>query len=123
MECAARTALDLVRETARAAAEGIAKVEAPLVALARQLAMTTYRGSEEFAKRFDAAIDYKGADVRRALREEAPGRVDVFFDNVGGDILDAVLTRLARGARIVICGGVSQYNAERMRGPASRCFT
>jgi NADPH-dependent curcumin reductase CurA len=68
---------------------------------------------------FDAAIDYKGGDVRRALREEAPDRVDVFFDNVGGEILDAVLTRLARGARIVICGGVSQYNAERTRGPAN----
>jgi NADPH-dependent curcumin reductase CurA len=68
---------------------------------------------------FDAAIDYKGEDVRRALREHAPARVDVYFDNVGGDVLDAVLTRLARGARIVICGGVSQYNAEQMRGPAN----
>ena len=60
---------------------------------------------------FDAAIDYKAEDVRRALRESAPDRVDVYFDNVGGEILDAVLTRLARGARIVICGAVSQYNA------------
>jgi hypothetical protein len=68
---------------------------------------------------FDAAIDYKDQDVRAALREHAPGRVDVFFDNVGGEILDAVLTRLARGARIVICGGVSQYNAQQMRGPAN----
>jgi NADPH-dependent curcumin reductase CurA len=68
---------------------------------------------------FDAAIDYKAEDVRAALREHAPDRVDVFFDNVGGEILDAVLTRIARGARIVICGGVSQYNAERMRGPAN----
>ena len=62
---------------------------------------------------FDAAIDYKAEDVRRALREHAPAGVDVFFDNVGGEILDAVLTRLARGARIVICGGISQYNANR----------
>ena len=69
---------------------------------------------------FDAAIDYKTQDVRRALREHAPDRVDVYFDNVGGDILDAVLTRLARGARIVICGAVSQYNAtEGVRGPAN----
>jgi NADPH-dependent curcumin reductase CurA len=68
---------------------------------------------------FDAAIDYKGENVRRALREHAPDRVDVFFDNVGGDVLDAVMTRLARGARIVISGGVSQYNAERVRGPAN----
>ena len=44
---------------------------------------------------FDAAIDYKAQDVGRALREYAPGGVDVFFDNVGGEILDAVLTRAA----------------------------
>jgi hypothetical protein len=68
---------------------------------------------------FDAAIDYKAQNVRAALREAAPDRVDVYFDNVGGEVLDAVLTRLARRARIVICGGVSQYNAEQMRGPAN----
>ncbi len=69
---------------------------------------------------FDAAIDYKAQDVRRELREAAPKGVDVYFDNVGGDILDAVLTRLARGARIVICGAVSQYNAtEGVHGPAN----
>jgi NADPH-dependent curcumin reductase CurA len=69
---------------------------------------------------FDAAIDYKTQDVRRALREAAPDGVDVYFDNVGGEILDAVLTRLARGARIVICGAVSQYNAtDGVRGPAN----
>jgi NADPH-dependent curcumin reductase len=67
---------------------------------------------------FDAAIDYKNEDVRRALRKAAPKGIDVYFDNVGGEILDAALTRLARGARIVICGAVSQYNAtERVRGP------
>jgi hypothetical protein len=68
---------------------------------------------------FDAAIDYKASDVRGALREHAPARVDVFFDNVGGEILDGVLTRLAHGARIVICGAVSQYNAKQVRGPAN----
>jgi NADPH-dependent curcumin reductase CurA len=68
---------------------------------------------------FDAAIDYKAQDVRRALREHAPDRIDVFFDNVGGEVLDAALTRLARGARIVVCGGVSQYNAEQVRGPSN----
>jgi NADPH-dependent curcumin reductase CurA len=69
---------------------------------------------------FDAAIDYKTEDVRRALREHAPGGVDLYFDNVGGEILDAVLTRLARGARIVISGAVSQYNAtEAVRGPSN----
>ena len=68
---------------------------------------------------FDAAIDYKSEDLRTALREHAPGGVDVYFDNVGGDVLDAVLTRLARGARVIICGAVSQYNAEQVRGPAN----
>jgi len=68
---------------------------------------------------FDAAIDYKAGDVRAALREAAPTGVDLYFDNVGGEILDAVLTRLARGARIVICGAVSQYNATEVRGPAN----
>ncbi len=69
---------------------------------------------------FDAAIDYKHEDVARALREHAPEGLDVYFDNVGGEILDAALTRLARGARIVICGAVSQYNAtDGVRGPAN----
>jgi NADPH-dependent curcumin reductase len=60
---------------------------------------------------FDAAVDYKAGDVRGQLREHAPDRVDVFFDNVGGEILDTVLLRLARGARVVISGAISQYNA------------
>jgi NADPH-dependent curcumin reductase CurA len=69
---------------------------------------------------FDAAIDYKAGELSGQLREHAPDRVDVFFDNVGGDILDAVLLRLARGARVVICGAISQYNAtESPRGPAN----
>jgi NADPH-dependent curcumin reductase len=72
---------------------------------------------EEFG--FDACIDYRAGDVRKALRELAPGGVDVYFDNVGGEILDDVLTRLARGARVVICGAVSQYNEDAVRGPAN----
>jgi NADPH-dependent curcumin reductase CurA len=64
---------------------------------------------------FDAAIDYKQGNLREQLREHAPDGVDVYFDNVGGETLDEVLRRLARGARVVICGAVSQYNAE---GPA-----
>jgi NADPH-dependent curcumin reductase CurA len=67
---------------------------------------------------FDAAIDYKGDDVGEALDEVAPDGVDVFLDNVGGEILDAVLARLARGARIVLSGGLSQYNADEARGPS-----
>ena len=67
---------------------------------------------------FDAAIDYKAQDIPGALRKYAPGGVDVFLDNVGGALLDAVLMRLARGARIVLSGGVSQYNESQALGPA-----
>jgi len=58
---------------------------------------------------FDSAIDYKSEDVHKSLRKHCPNGVDVYFDNVVGDILDAALTQLARGARVVICGAVSQY--------------
>jgi NADPH-dependent curcumin reductase CurA len=69
---------------------------------------------------FDAAIDYKRGDLRAQLREQTPDGVDVYFDNVGGEILDEVLRRLGRGARVVICGAISQYNAEQpTRGPAN----
>ncbi|WP_338845827.1 NADP-dependent oxidoreductase [Massilia sp. W12] len=69
---------------------------------------------------FDAAIDYKSQHVAQELARLCPQGVDVFFDNVGGDILDAALTRLAVGARIVICGAISQYNNQQpVRGPAN----
>ena len=58
---------------------------------------------------FDAAIDYKAEDVKAALKQHAPGGIDVVFDNVGGKILDAMLARIATGARVVICGGISRY--------------
>ncbi len=68
---------------------------------------------------FDACIDYKAAApegakkwdaVRDGLKQHCPGGVDIYFDNVGGDILDAVLARINRKARIIICGAISQYN-------------
>jgi len=59
---------------------------------------------------FDAAIDYKHEDVKAALKQHCPKGVDVYFDNVGGEILDHVLAKLALRARIVICGAISQYN-------------
>ncbi|WP_216892899.1 NADP-dependent oxidoreductase [Nocardia alni] len=67
---------------------------------------------------FDAAIDYKTADLRAELKAHAPNGIDVFFDNVGGAALEAALNRLARGARIVLSGAVSQYN-DAPRGPAN----
>ena len=59
---------------------------------------------------FDAALDYRSEALRTELRKHTPDGVDVFFDNVGGQILDLGLTRLARGARVAICGAISQYN-------------
>jgi NADPH-dependent curcumin reductase len=69
---------------------------------------------------FDAAIDYKHDDVRAALKQHCPKGVDVYFDNVGGELLDVVLGRIARNARVVICGAISQYdNRDDVRGPAN----
>ncbi|MES2296095.1 MAG: NADP-dependent oxidoreductase [Pseudomonadota bacterium] len=69
---------------------------------------------------FDACIDYKNGSVKDGLKEHCPGGVDVYFDNVGGDILDTVLTRINMKARIVICGAISQYNnTAPVKGPAN----
>jgi NADPH-dependent curcumin reductase CurA len=59
---------------------------------------------------FDAWIDYKNEDVRAALARHCPKGIDIYFDNVGGEILDIALSLLARHARVVICGAISQYN-------------
>ena len=69
---------------------------------------------------FDAAIDYKTENVFAKLREYCPKGIDVFFDNVGGDILDAALANLALHARVVICGAISQYNSTTgIKGPSN----
>jgi len=69
---------------------------------------------------FDAAIDYKHEEVGAALKRHCAKGVDVYFDNVGGDILDAVLARLARNARVIICGAISQYNTTApVKGPGN----
>jgi NADPH-dependent curcumin reductase CurA len=67
--------------------------------------------------KLDGVINYKSEDVRARLKELAPKGIDVYFDNVGGDILDIVLAQLAKHARIVICGAVSQYNNAAPVGP------
>ncbi|MBA1200716.1 NADP-dependent oxidoreductase [Pseudomonas capeferrum] len=69
---------------------------------------------------FDGVIDYKAEDVLAGLKRECSKGVDVYFDNVGGDILDTVLTRINVKARVVICGAISQYNnKEAIKGPAN----
>jgi NADPH-dependent curcumin reductase CurA len=66
---------------------------------------------------FDACIDYKSSNLRANLKEVCPSGVDVYFDNVGGEILDTVLTLINKKARIVICGAISQYNSTKPEGP------
>jgi len=69
---------------------------------------------------FDACIDYKSENVDKRLRELIPDGLDVYFDNVGGKILEAALNNLKFNARVVICGAISQYNAtEMVPGPAN----
>jgi NADPH-dependent curcumin reductase CurA len=69
---------------------------------------------------FDEAIDYKSEDVSARLREAAPDGIDLYFDNVGGEILDACLARLALRGRIVLCGAISGYNDRgAAKGPAN----
>lgn len=69
---------------------------------------------------FDDVIDYKNEDVNARIGETCPNKVDVFFDNVGGDILEAALNHINMRARVVLCGGISNYNAtEPQPGPTN----
>jgi NADPH-dependent curcumin reductase CurA len=66
---------------------------------------------------FDHAINYRDENVAARIRQTCPNGVDVYFDNVGGEILDACLANLAMKARVVLCGAISQYNQDRPAGP------
>jgi NADPH-dependent curcumin reductase CurA len=69
---------------------------------------------------FDACIDYKNDDLRAGLKAACPKGIDIYFDNVGGEILDIALTQLAMHARIVVCGAISQYNnTTPIKGPSN----
>tara|TARA_B110001454_G_scaffold218167_2_gene245437 strand:- start:354 stop:1358 length:1005 start_codon:yes stop_codon:yes gene_type:complete len=69
---------------------------------------------------FDAAIDYKSENIYTALKRKCPKGVDVYFDNVGGVILDAALSKLRMHATVVICGAISQYNnKKKVNGPSN----
>ena len=69
---------------------------------------------------FDEVIDYKNDNIYSALKKYCPEGIDVYFDNVGGEILDAALAKLKMNARIVICGAISQYNnTSRTKGPSN----
>jgi NADPH-dependent curcumin reductase CurA len=70
---------------------------------------------------FDACVGYKrGDDLVAAIKEACPSRVDVYFDNVGGIVSDAVIPKLKTWARIALCGAISQYNAAVPRNGANR---
>lgn len=112
---------DLVLMSAAAGAVGsiagqIARIKgARVVGIAGGAAKCAYVTDE---LGFDACIDYKNEDVHAAIGRLAPEGVDVFFDNVGGEILDAALDHLAQRARVVLCGAISQYNHKHdVRGP------
>lgn len=66
---------------------------------------------------FDACVDYKEDGLRKGLAKACPNGVDIYFDNVGGEILDTMLTLINKKARIVICGAISQYNETQSQGP------
>lgn len=67
---------------------------------------------------FDGAIDYKNENIANGIKKHCPKGIDVYFDNVGGEILDSALIFLRKKARVVICGAISQYNAEsEVKGP------
>ncbi|TXD49292.1 NADP-dependent oxidoreductase [Polaribacter sp. IC073] len=69
---------------------------------------------------FDAAIDYKNENIYSALKKKCPKGIDVFFDNVGGVILDAALSKLRMHAKVVLCGAISQYNNKhKVNGPSN----
>lgn len=64
------------------------------------------------------ALNYKDPDFAQKFRKAVP-KVDIYFDNVGGEILELCLSRLALKGRIVVCGGISQYNEKKVKGPSN----
>ncbi len=100
-----------------AAAGGVGQVVGQLAKIAGCRAVGIAGGPEKVRTLvetfgYDAGIDYEREDVSAALKDACPDGVNVYFDNVGGSVTDAVFRRLAIGARIAVCGQISQYNLE-----------
>ena len=100
-----------------AAAGAVGGVVGQLARLAGCRAVGIAGGAEKCAfvvdeLKFDACIDYKSQDVSKALKDAAPQGVDGYFENVGGEIMDAVLPRMNAFGRIALCGLIAGYNAE-----------
>lgn len=104
------------------AAGGVGSVAGQIARLAGAGRVVGIAGTDEKCRwvvedlGFDACINYRTEDVATRLRELCPDGIDVYFDNVGGEILDAVLDQITIGARIVLCGAISQYTNEDPRG-------
>jgi len=107
-----------------AAAGAVGSVACQLAKIAGARVIGIAGGSEkcDFLKNeigCDEAVDYKSGDLNEQLKALAPEGINVFFDNVGGDVLDAALDNITTGARVVICGAISQYNdLTQVTGPA-----
>lgn len=112
---------DTVVVSAAAGATGSVAVQIARIQGAKRVVGTA--GSDEKCRWLveeggaDVALNYKDPEFRRKFREATPDFVDVYFDNVGGEQLNMALARANRGARFVMCGGISQYNAEHKQGP------
>ncbi|KAK4161913.1 hypothetical protein QBC43DRAFT_91807 [Cladorrhinum sp. PSN259] len=111
-----------------AAAGATGSVAAQLAKMAGAKRVIGIAGGEEKCRLLkeelglDVALDYKAKDFRQKLKQATPDFVDVYFDNVGGEILDLMLNRANKFARFVICGGISQYNSTTHSGPGKYFF-
>lgn len=104
---------DTVVVSAAAGAVGSVACQIAKIAGARVIGIAGGPDKCEFLKQdigCDDALDYKAGDLNQQLKAAAPDGINVFFDNVGGDVLDAALDNIAQGARVVICGAISQYD-------------
>jgi NADPH-dependent curcumin reductase CurA len=113
---------DTVVVSAAAGAVGSIACQLAKIAGARVIGIAGGLDKCEFLRQeigCDDAVDYKAGNVNEALKALCPDGINVFFDNVGGEILDAALDNIAKGARVVICGAISQYNdMEHVTGPS-----
>ena len=112
---------DVVVVSAAAGAVGTVACQLAKLAGARVIGIAGGPEKCEFLQTIgcDAALDYKRGEVAQQLADAAPQGIDVFFDNVGGDILDAALGNISIGARVIICGAISQYgDLTSIQGPS-----
>lgn len=112
---------DTVVVSAAAGAVGSVACQLAKIAGARVIGIAGGAEKCEFLKNeigCDEAVDYKNGDLNAQIKAAAPDGINVYFDNVGGDVLDAALDNIAKEARVVICGAISQYNdMEHVTGP------